>query len=80
MQGLDIADIYENSPLGRDVYQLRSMVCYYGQHYMAFVLMADSTWHMFNDTRITAIGLWHDVIKKCTLGRIQASVLFYQKQ
>ena len=77
---LDIADMYENLHPGGNVYRLGSIVCYYGQHYMAFVLMADRIWHVFDDTRITAVGLWPDVIKKCTLGRIQASVMFYQKQ
>ena len=79
MQELDIADMYGGLQTGKHVYYLRSMVCYYGQHYMAFVLMPDSTWHVFDDARIRQIGLWPDVIRKCTSGRIQASVMFYQK-
>lgn len=71
--------MYEQLHPGRHVYYLHSMVCYYGQHYMAFNLMPDRTWHTFDDARITHIGLWPDVVRKCTEGRIQASIMFYSK-
>lgn len=69
MQKLDLADVYVNVPRGRYMYHLRSMVGYYGQHYMAFALMTDGAWHLCDDARITQIGQWPDVVKKCTLGQ-----------
>ena len=54
------------------------MVCYYGQHYIAFVLMTDGLWYVFDDAHVLPVGDWNDVISKCELGRIQASVLFYE--
>ena len=54
------------------------MVCYYGQHYMAVVLMSDSTWYSFDDATVLRVGAWPDVVHKCVTGRIQPSVLFYE--
>ena len=60
-------------------YRLRSMVCYYGQHYQALVLVPDAGgWLMFDDTRVSRVGAWADVRRKCEAGRIQPSVLFYE--
>ena len=71
--------MYLQLPPCRHVYYLRSMVCYYASHYMAFILMPDHMWHAFDDARIKQIGLWPDVIRKGTEGRIQASMMFYQE-
>ncbi len=79
LQKLDLADLYLGIRHGRFMYHIRSMVCYYGQHYMAFVIMSDSLWYMFDDANILHIGHWSDVITKCELGRTQASVLFYEQ-
>ena len=59
-------------------YHVRSMVCYYGQHHIVSVLMSNSLWYMFDDAHILCIGLWADVVSRCELGRIQASVLFFE--
>jgi len=60
-------------------YRLRSMVCYYGQHYQALILVPEAGgWLMFDDTRVTRVGSWADVKQKCEAGRIQPSVLFYE--
>ena len=64
---------------GSCMYLIRSMVCYYGQHYMAFVVLNDTQWYMFDDANIVHIGSWSDVISKCEAGRVQASVVFYEK-
>ena len=81
MQELDLADLYaELQPSGHETqYHISSMVCYYGQHYMAFVLMPNGTWHILDDAKVSLVGLWPDIVEKCVLGRIQPSVLFYEK-
>jgi hypothetical protein len=60
------------------------MICYYGQHYFAFINKGglkpgEENWIMFDDTTITAVGKWPSVISKCKAGRIQPCVLFYQR-
>ena len=60
-------------------YRLSSMVCYYGQHYMAFVHNREAgTWLLFDDASISSVGSWPDVVRKCQAGRIQPSVLFFE--
>ena len=55
------------------------MVCYYGQHYQALVLVPEAGgWLTFDDTRVSLVGTWADVRRKCEAGRIQPSVLFYE--
>ncbi len=75
---VDLGHIYHALEEGQHVYCLRSLVCYYGAHYFAFVLVPDlGRWIMFDDTRVSKIGSWADVRRKCELGHIQPSVLFY---
>jgi hypothetical protein len=77
---VDLRELFEGLPAGRHVYRLRSMVCYYGAHYQAFVLVPDlGRWLMFDDTRVSNVGGWADVRRKCELGRIQPSLLFYER-
>ena len=76
---VDLGEVYQGTERGRLVYRLRSMVCYYGQHYQALVLVPEAGgWLMFDDTRVTCVGSWADVRAKCQAGRIQPSVLFYE--
>jgi len=56
------------------------VICYYGQHYIAFVKTSDSLWYMFDDANLECIGLWADVVSRCELQRLQASVLFFELQ
>ncbi len=78
---VDMAAMYRGAQPGQHVYRLRSMVCYYGAHYQAFVLVPDlGRWLMFDDTRISNIGTWGDVKRKCEVGRIQPSLLFYEAE
>ena len=76
-QVMDIGQIYKG--LGERLYRLRSMVCYYGEHYHAFVHV-DGCWLMFDDAASNVVGAWADVVRKCQLGRIQPSVLFFQAE
>ena len=71
----------EASAVANARYRLRSMVCYYGQHYLAFVFAEElAAWLMFDDASVCCVGAWPDVRRKCEAGRIQPSVLFYQAQ
>ena len=75
---MDLGHIYHALDAGKHVYGLRSMVGYYGAHYFAFVLVPDlGRWLMFDDSRVSSIGAWADVRRKCELGHIQPSVLFF---
>lgn len=77
---IDLAHIYHGLPVGKHHYRLRSMVCYYGAHYQAFVLSHDlGKWLIFDDEVISVIGSWKSVRAKCHAGRIQPSVLFYER-
>jgi ubiquitin C-terminal hydrolase len=78
---VDLGEVYQGAERGAHRYRLRSMVCYYGQHYQALVLVPEAGgWLMFDDTRVTRVGAWADVRRKCEAGRIQPSVLFYEAQ
>jgi len=57
------------------------MVCYYGAHYQAFVLLPDAGgWALFDDASVSLVGdgSWRAVREKCRLGRIQPSVIFFE--
>ena len=74
-----LPQLYPDSPAGNPRYALRSMVCYYGQHYQALVLVPEAGgWLMFDDARVSRVGGWAEVRRKCEAGRIQPSVLFYE--
>ena len=74
-----LQQVYPDSAAGARRYALRSMVCYYGQHYSAFVWADDlGAWLMFDDAAVSRVGAWADVRRKCEAGRIQPSVLFYK--
>lgn len=76
---MDVGELYRGVPPGLHRYALRSMVCYYGAHYQALVLVPDAGgWLMFDDARVTRVGSWADVRRKCEAGHIQPSVLFYE--
>ena len=38
-----------------------------------------SKWVMFDDTTITTVGGWEQVLAKCEKGRIQPCLLFYER-
>ena len=77
MQEVDAGQVYK--ALGQRLYRLRSMVCYYGAHYHAFVRADDGLiWRMVDDATTSVVGPWADVVRKCQLGRIQPSVLFFE--
>jgi hypothetical protein len=78
---VDLHSVYRGVAPGEHVYHLRSMVCYYGAHYFAFVLLPEQqAWVQIDDTRASRVGSWADVRRKCELGRVQPSMLFYEAQ
>lgn len=76
-QELDLAEVYLGLAPGEHMYRLRSLVCYYGAHYHAFVHV-DGTWLMFDDATTNVVGPWSHVVRKCELGKIQPSMLFFE--
>lgn len=73
------ADVEAQAPL--QPYWLRAAVAYYGAHYSAFVYSTElKAWIMFDDSAVSKIGNWADVVRKCQIGRIQPSVLFYSQR
>ena len=75
---VDLGQLYRGVPPGT-LYRLRSMVCYYGRHYSAVVLLPElGRWVMFDDATASSIGGWADVRRRCQVGRVQPSVLFYE--
>lgn len=79
-EAVDINRLYAGGVVtSNTTYQLSSAVAYYGQHYMAFVKNSKAgKWLLFDDAKVSEVGTWQDVIKKCISGKIQPSVLFYQ--
>lgn len=58
--------------------KLRAMVCYYGQHYSAYVQpRGGCSWLSIDDTQQRELGSWADVKAQCVKGRVQPSVLFF---
>ena len=56
------------------------MVCYYGEHYQALILLpATESWMLFDDASVSHVGSWADVRRKCQAGRIQPSMLFFEQ-
>ena len=77
---IDLRNVYRGVPPDTPPYRLRSMVAYYGQHYMALVRLPElgGRWAMFDDSSVTAVGGWAEVRQRCEAGRVQPSVLFYE--
>ena len=70
---LDLSEVYSiREPSGPQLYRLRCMVCFYGQHY---VLLAYKPrvrlWVQYDDTSVKEIGDWGAVEKLCKAGRFQ---------
>ena len=76
------APLLQGLPHSQHRYRLRSMVCYYGSHYSALVLLpalGGERWVLFDDARVSTVGSWADVLQKCEVGRIQPALLFFHR-
>jgi ubiquitin C-terminal hydrolase len=70
--------VYSNAAQAAGLFKLRALICYYGQHYHAFVLRPElGAWFAYDDATVTQVGPWDRVKTKCAAGRIQPSVLFF---
>ncbi len=58
-------------------HRLQSFACYYRQHYVALAQMPDQTWVKFDDTVVSPVGTWSDVILTCVSGNLQPAMLMY---
>lgn len=57
----------------------RSIVCYFGHHYEAYVLSEElDMWLLFDDHVIVTVGDWQQVQAAMVAGRRQPSLLFYE--
>ena len=55
-------------------------MCYAGHHYQSYALSEElDAWLLFDDTTIKLIGDWRDVTASIKGGRLQPSVLFYER-
>ena len=55
------------------------MICYYGRHYVALVHQETGVWQRLDDARVSPVGSWDQVRSECGRGRIQPSVMFFEK-
>ncbi len=70
---------WPRSPPGASCYTLRAVVCYFGHHYLAFVLSEElNLWLCFDDAAISLVGRWTDVCKAMLVRRMQPSLLIYE--
>ena len=62
-------------------YKLRSVVCYYGAHYMAFAREGHEgdAWTYFDDRLSRVVGPWKSVVEYCTKGKLQPVVLLFER-
>ncbi len=60
-------------------YTLRAVICYFGHHYVAFVLSEElKMWLSFDDADISVVGEWPDVCCSMLARRMQPSLLIYE--
>jgi len=76
---IQVKDIFD-SIVQAGAYTLRGMICYYGLHYNAYFRNPKTEeWLVFDDSRVTKVGTWQDVTKKCCTGRWQPFILWYEQ-
>ncbi|XP_022929671.1 uncharacterized protein LOC111436182 [Cucurbita moschata] len=75
---IDISVLYRGLD-PKNVHNLVSVVCYYGQHYHCFAYSCDKKcWIMYDDRTVKVIGGWADVLTMCEKGHLQPQVLFFE--
>jgi hypothetical protein len=63
-------------------YELFGLVCYWGSHYISFFRSDDfdaNYWVCYDDSVITKVNSWKDLIVKCLRGHFHPTILFYRK-
>jgi hypothetical protein len=65
------------------VFELRSLVCYYGSHYECFCRPQDGAgpWTRFDDSNVNIVGDggWEALCRAAAKGHLQGTVLFYER-
>ncbi|KAJ8753561.1 hypothetical protein K2173_022802 [Erythroxylum novogranatense] len=75
---LDISVLYRGLD-PKNIHNLVSVVCYYGQHYHCFAYNYEHQhWIMYDDKTVKVIGSWADVLSMCERGHLQPQVLFFE--
>lgn len=66
-------------------HRLRSVVCYFGHHYLVFVLSDEPSssegggvWLSIDDEEVHVVGGWAEVCRAMVARRLQPSLLFYE--
>ena len=82
---VDLSGVFGSSgehPLqGRGgTHRLRCVVCYFGHHYLVFVLSDElgGAWLSFDDEAVAVVGGWAEVCRAMVTRRLQPSLLFYE--
>jgi len=79
---IDLKMMFNYAPDDADpaLMELRGLVSYYGQHYVAFNFSPSfQTWLLFDDSKVIDIGpTFNDLKTKCLKSCYQPSVLFYE--
>ena len=76
---IDLGQLYDGvAPVSH--FRLRSLISYYGRHYLGIVLLPEleGLWVMVDDASAKAVGTWADVQARCEKGQLQPTVLFYE--
>lgn len=75
---LNLSDIFHSAPSQK--YTLRSVVCYYGLHYLTHIrVLPSQEWITFDDVRVKKISSeWQAVTEKCVSGHYQPFVLIFE--
>lgn len=70
-----------DSVIEDQAYRLRGMVCYYGKHYVAYFRdPVKKHWVVFDDMTVKRVSRrWEKVVEKCTAGKFQPSIVWYEK-
>jgi hypothetical protein len=62
-------------------YELYGMICFWGAHYIAYYKSneKDEHWIYFDDTIVSKVENWKDVIIKCIKSHFHPTILLYRK-
>jgi len=78
---IDISKVFGGVDSADHRYQLKCVVSYVQSHYKAFILNEEvGKWLLFDDSEVSLVGTWGDVLSLVEKHRLQPSVLLYEHQ
>ena len=78
---IDISKVFGGGDTADHRYQLKCVVSYVQSHYKAFILNEEvGKWLLFDDSEVSLVGTWGDVLRLVEKHRLQPSVLLYEHQ